>query len=362
MSDDGTAFQQFRAGLMAPTGYAFCLMIGVVAGLLLLVGLSFNQERIVGPAGAYLARDASDSDAFATREAIHLAIAPRTTMATPRLFLFGDSIVAQAFANEVALERDLHAATGTTWQASFLTTAAQSTLDEAALVDKATRRQQGVVVLPLSVTRYGYTTHELVNYYRDGRLGFRSKWADDDIRMLGEEPAFRTGIYAIDNRKFIARHLWMDLRALAHQPVPRRVDSYVLPEHINAAILAEQRVGILAALRGPMRDDDVSIRLLANTARRLKARGHILVFAEDPINAAAFEASSDRALYTAYLARSQALAARLGGFYCPLQRGGSSQSTTFADYFHVKDAREQSRLRLILADCVAAAVRGGTPA
>ena len=320
-----------------------------------------TPSALAGPLGQYVPRASDDAEGFATRDAYQLADPGTPAGTRPRLYVIGNSLVAQAFASAPALEHDLRNVTGRDWNLYVMTTPLQGPLDEAALADYATSRHSGTVVLSIGFDRLYSDRDYLLRYYKMGRLGFRSEFADNMVRQyLDTRPRRHTGIFLVDNRNFVLRNATMTgLRMLTRQPAEQKIDIYVFRQtDIKLSTYSRE---ILASLRATYRHDGVAVKLLENTAAMLKERGNRIVFYQTTISDDLLTNPADRERYQIHLANSAALAKRLGGYYCEAPAAAKPPPQAYRDYYHIDDPVWQEKLRVTLAHCVAAANRERTP-
>lgn len=349
----------FWDGFTAPTRLSLGLMVASLLATVLVAGLMVTPERLAGSLGDYLPRSTKDTEAFATREALILASPAAAADTRPHLYLIGNSLMAHALASEPGMTRVMKDRTGTDWSVHFLTTPLQGPIDEAAFADVATKQRPGVVVLALGFERFGAAASEYLQYYDMARLGFRSDWADDQVRMLGGKPTKRTGIYAVDNRNFLIRNAaTMALRVVTGRAPERRIDAYLLGPRLTDKELVDRRIEIIKILRKGVEPDKLALDLLAETTKRLKARGNRVVYLELPVSPALLTAPADRALYDSYLAKAPAIAAKLGGEFCRPGPEAHPGPAAFPDFFHVDDRKAQALLREELAACIARGSQG----
>lgn len=349
------SLKAFWDGFTQSSLLAIALMALAFAGMAVVFALGVNPVVLSGPLGQYVPRGTGDNEAFATIEAFKLAYRPDPADADkPHIYLIGNSIVAQAFASEPGMARDLQAATGEPWAAHMLTTPYQGPLDEAALADHATRNHPGVVVLSISFDRFGQSRDDYLRLNKMARLGLRSDWSDGQVaEILQQRPRRATGYYVADNRKFVMLNATSaGLRLLAQRPAVRRVDSYIRTDGTSDD--AERYRGeILQHLRRAYKTDQLGLDLVRMTVTRLKERGARLVFFEVPMSSALFTDPADRQRYERFLAVSPKLVADLGGYYCRPSAADTPPAEAFPDYFHVADPAWQAKLRQVLARCVA---------
>lgn len=349
----GLHLQAFWAGFTQPNPFSFLLMLAVFCGTVAVLVVCARPALFVGTLGDYIPRSSDNDEAFATIEALRLADPHRPVGNASRLFVLGNSRIAQTFANDKLLKKDLQNVTHKDWDVFFLTTGRQGALDETALADYATKRQPGVVVLSVSFDRYENDVHEYMKYYRMSRIGYRSDWADEQVRdILHQRPRRRTGIYIVDNRRFILLNASSTaLRLLAHKPAHRKIDSYIFEQ--NPRRLALYRSEILKSLRLNHKPGKLGVSFLEDTTRRLKQRGNRVVLFDIPISAAILTNPVDRERYATHLKEAAALSAKLGARYCRPTAEDMPPSDAYRDYYHIADPASQERLRMVLARCVA---------
>ncbi len=283
----------FWAGFTQPTRVALFMMPVVLGLTCLTIFNSVTPAALAGSLGRYLPIAGDDANGFATREALRIAHGNEVPVGSSHIFIPGNSIIAQAFASDLKLKQNLEVETGKSWNVTFLTTPLQGALDEIALLDVATRKHPGVVVLSASPDRLNSDVNHLLKYYRYGRLGFRSERADQQVEHILKAPPRRhTGIYLVDNRPFFSWNgLPMAQRAIARWPAQRKIDIYLLPQ-----TAASQRKLKAEALKNH-RPGQVAVSLLTDSVAFLKARGNRILFFRVPISPATLTSPRDRQLY-----------------------------------------------------------------
>lgn len=356
----GEVGSAFWSGFTTPSLFALVVMVVAFVATALGVFVGVTPTQLAGPLAPYLARGSTDAEGFATSEAYKLAYGPKTVGGPPRLYIIGNSLIAQALASDERMTADMHRATRRDWDVRFLISPLQGALDEAALADYATRQTPGIVMLSSGFDRLGSDTAELLKYYRMARLGFRSEWPDEQVRsILNARPRRTTGNFLFDNRFFFIRNASMiSLRYATRQPAEYRIDSYVFKQ--TDIKLSTYSTEILNNLKANYRPGKIAVDLLTDTATRLKARGNRIVLFEAPISPALLANPVDRERYEIHLQEMARLSANLGAYYCRLPDGVAVPPSIFRDYYHIADPAWQARLRARLAECVADVTRGET--
>ena len=339
-------------GCTQPTRFSFLLMIVVLVSTTLLMVVGVTPRTLAGPLGDYVPRSAENDEAFATIQALRLADPQAPVGKAPRVYVIGNSRIAQTFASDEKLKHSLQTLTHRDWDVFFLTTGRQGALDETALAEFATKRQPGVVILSASFDRYEDDVAELMKYYRMARIGYRSDWADEQVRqILHTRPRSRTGIYLVDNRKFFLLNAGAaSLRLVSQTPAERKIDAYIYKQ--NAHKLATYRATILKSLRINYIPKKLSVSILADTVRRLQERGNKVILFDVPVSSELVSSDADRKRYAIHLQGAAALSSRLGAYYCRPSDEATPPPQAYRDYFHIADPAVQEQMRMLLAQCV----------
>jgi len=348
----------FWTGFVQPTRFALLLMIATFTAGTLAMGLGITPSTLAGRLGDYIPKNFADSDAFLTIRMFRMAENTAAPDGTPNLYVVGDSRMAHALASESGLETALHTATGRSWHAEMLTTPQQMVLDASALIDTVTKGKPGIVVMAIGAGRLTSSKEDELHFYRMARLGFRSKWQDEQVRLLGEKPRRVTGNYVIDNRNFLLRNASNTVRNLVYYGPPvRRIDAYTIGVRFSPKEWKFFHDTVLSDLRtAANRPDPTTIRLLEDTARRLEARGNRLIVFEPPISDRTFTNEGDRRDYQNYIKLAADLTKRMGGYYC-LPSDVHPPASAFADFHHLTNPYWQGRLRIALSKCIEAATK-----
>jgi hypothetical protein len=347
------------AGFTQPSLFALCTIAIMSVATVVAAFILVTPEKLSGPFGAYLVTTSEDVEGAATKNAYILVDPRKPITITPHLYVVGNSLIAQAFADGPKLDKALEADTGKTWQTYFMTTGSQGPLDEAALVDYATMHQPGVVVLPINFDRFDDDVKEMMKFYRMGRLGFRSDLADNQVKhILKQRPRRKTGVFIVDNRFFFLRNASiMGLRFLTQQPAEQKIDAFVFRP--VAKKLVTYKRDIVGSLRENYQHPELATALLESTAQTIRERGSRMVFFQVPISKILLDNPADYQRYLTHLAKSEELAKRLGGVYCKPPGDAVLPTNLFSDYYHLANPVWQDKMRKILARCVADVQREG---
>jgi hypothetical protein len=339
----------FVRGFIAPSAFALWLMLATFLATGATILTIFSPQFLAGPIGTYLPRSSKDTEAFATREALKLAV---NQSEAGRIVVIGDSIVAHAFADEAALAEAMRLETGNAWDAHMLTNAMQTPLDEVAFVETAIAHQGAVIVLGLDWGRLGWIAEQIIDLESQGRIGLRSDWADTEFVLLGGTPAPRYGIYTFDNFNFFLNraHTFM-LRFLTLKPAIREIANYRSPALNTPGWLEEQRVTLVSELRKEVTDDVIALDILTRLAERLAKRKDVfLVFVSNPLNTSLLSEPGLEEIYREKFERLVAFAKTHGDAYCQLPIMLLEEE--FYDYIHLDQPEAQAEQRNALARCL----------
>ncbi len=356
--------KDFADGVMTPSRTGFAAMLAGAAVMSALALWLFSYGTLGGPAGAYVARSANDSDGLATYRALQLRVADDRR---PLLVVLGTSILSNAFASEAMLKQAVDKETGRDWEVAILTTALQSPIDQVALVqsvvgEDGARGRPVVLVIGVDTLHTGWSRQQMLDIDRTGRLGLRSDWADAEIAELGGTPRPRSWLYVRENwHFFITNGTQALLRLMVRKSAPRRFDQYAPDQPLP--LKERKRDLIVSQIRAA--DDPQSkgfLPVLEHLMNRLSAHGNIRV-------ALVHETPSPDLVKSAglqgVLVREQATYARFakaaGAAFWPLLDTPDITADAYHDDLHIGDEKTQARLRARLAARVAGLISGAKP-
>ncbi len=333
------------ASFFAMTGFAFWF---------------FSENTITGPTGQYLLRSPSDHAAHASLRALQLS---KTPVDRPRFIVLGTSSLAHAIASEVLLTEELVQQTGMEWDVSILTTALQSPLEETALAELAIGPPGGtnpvVVATGVNMLKQSWTKQRIFDTDAEPRLGIRSVWADDILKDLGGMPRSRTGIYAIDNYRFVVINGFESLLRFALQkPAMRKLDVFASNKHVN--VQPDARDAIVEKIRRGLSDSSTYHFVAEALLKRLSTRPDMRVLQlEEPISPDFLQSEN---LMGDYIRTNQQFAqwgTQNNAPYLALLDNLPLSGNDFGDIVHIVDSNAQKRIRETLARDVARRIKAG---
>ena len=334
-----------------PSALAFATFgLSLVATLALCLWF-FSEATIGGWYGRYLPRSSIDDDGFATREALRAA---RDVSSHPILIVLGSSTVAQAVGSGQELEREILVQTGQTWQVVVLTTAGQGPAEQFALIDRALENQGPdsppvLVAVGFGPQRMRWTPERTLEFAALRRIGLRSEWEDDEVRLLGGAPLVQTGFYPWDNRNFLlingSRAL---VRLVLRQPAIRKVD-YFARGH-QGPETQEVRDTRGARIRDSFPDRERYYTQISRLAAKVATRPNTsLVFLEETISPDMIKDQSLAAIYD-QMRRELAEMAQLQPFrFWPVTTEARLTIAHYHDDLHLHPGEAQDILRTIIA-------------
>lgn len=345
-------------GFVTPSAFALWLMLATFLTTAALVLTLFSPQILVGPMGIYLPRSAKDTEAFATREVLQLAL---QTSAAERMVIIGDSVVAHAFADDQALAATMQENTGQAWDVHILTTALQTPIDEVAFAETAITQQGAVIVIGLDWERLSWTAERIIELQVKGRIGIRSDWADNELALLDETPMPYYGVYPVDNLNFFLRraHTFV-MRLLLQRPAIREIANYRNPELKTPDGLEQQRTYLVSELRKLADTSDfIALDILTRLAEQLNKRDDVmLVFFENPLNPSLLSEPDLPQIHRDHFEKLADFAKTHGDVYC--QSPATHSSENFYDYTHLDEAQSQAEQRNALAACISRAFKQRT--
>ena len=355
------AARAFWTGFTEPSRLGLTMTAAGFAVMLAVALWFFSIPTLSGPLGKYLPRSERDSEGFATQLALHLHQTPQRH---PRLLILGSSATANAIAAEEPLARELRERTGMDWEVHMLTTPLQSLLEQMALIEVALGpenedRLPTVVAVGVSMSRQAWTRETLLNLDREGRIGIRSTWADDEVRALGGEPRQRTGFYVADNYHFVfANGCESLLRLLTGLPARRRIDAFAPPKPIPV----EKRLRDLVAakIQNGLKDNSAFVQVMDSLRRHIAGRRNVrLVQIEEAISPGLLQSRNLESAQAAVAARFTADGERTGTPYLPIISDAALDDSAYNDDLHIADPGAQARVRSALAARIAGLVQQG---
>ncbi|MBT8416138.1 MAG: hypothetical protein KJO42_01735, partial [Silicimonas sp.] len=258
----------------------------------------------------------------------------------PGVVVLGDSLMVYCIDEEI-LGASLENASEThDIQGLLFATPNQSTYEMAAIVDQANLAPGSVVLIGLSQGLFVKPTGTkpesiLTQILENPRLPFQSVVLDEEARLAGAHPPFRTGMHAIDNSGFyIARKTALVKHVvLGAEPYGDPLTAHWLPFVDNPEFHAEEREQVGDTLKFYLENSEENFAILARMIERERARrGTRFVIVQAPINPGWSDVAEGAALFDRFVSDAAAFSRQVGAPYLQVSAGQSWESADFFDY------------------------------
>lgn len=173
-----------------------------------------------------LMTDERDEFGFLTAYAFHLRHDPPKS---PTVVLVGASGFQHAIPSAKVMSEMLSEKLGRPARVSNMTIGGCTLWESASIIDFLDDRVQGVYVVNVSMSKLGWPDSRMEFLSQSPRLGFSTELFDEEVREAGYRPSSRTGIYALDNFKFLLARL-KSLRNIVIGPV--KISRYSPTAHV----------------------------------------------------------------------------------------------------------------------------------
>lgn len=339
----------FRRGLTVPSMLSTILCLGLAASYLgSLFGL-VNETVMLRYGDRFLAEDDTDYDYFVTRETIRMK---RASVDTPVLVITGASTTRCAL-----LQPDLEEAYGIRGEQLprlfKLCGSGQPVVGSVALWDVIPDGARGFLVVGVSPGTLWHGTTQLVDDYRDGRLGMNTPQLFDILAREGQPLPFRTGIYGLDHARFLLSRGTLPLKRATQGFTPLvQAESYHNKEPLDAkdrAKVVKRLTAQLSLVRPEETIDD--LHTLRTGIQKLRGRTSLeIIFLETPVSSACVEKGQLRPMFERVNAQVAELAKELGASYVNLNTELSIPDSAFHDMVHVRDPEWTARCAQCVVD------------
>jgi hypothetical protein len=350
----GGPLADFLAGLVRPSAIALgvaSLVVLVATGALLAI---LVPSRLTHGLDRYLFGVGDDEYVQVTMDVLRLR---SRSSGAPLVAIVGASVGMGAIL-ERDLARVLRSEMAPDVEVREFATARQTLWESAAIIEMIPRGTAGALILEVGPSRFTRTADDLDSLYRRPRLGFRSALLDRAARRAGFRPPPLTGIYALDNRLFIAPRLPTALRNVIKDRLglPLPTYRYRYPNRVAEADLwneiatrvSDRFVDYQKLMRSNLPVLDSLIALV-----RARTRMTVVVL-EHPMNPRFVRDWLGPSLYRYHRSQLRRFAATRGVAYLELQPALDFAESDFYDWAHLKTAAIARRFTQALADTLPA--------
>ncbi|MBT6146790.1 MAG: hypothetical protein HOH74_15230 [Gemmatimonadetes bacterium] len=232
---------------------------------------------------ALFASSARDYDLFASTRVLGLS---ETNQSGRRLLVLGGSTTRAAFLKR-HLRQSLESAGFGDVEVVKLCTGRQKLWDTLAFVESVPKESTGVILVGVSPGLFAASNEDLRTSMSSSRLAFRSTIVSQLAVARGISPIQRrTGIYALDNARFLWGRVKIMYNNLRSGQVPRIVDSWYVGRKPVGRRQYEIRAKAIESRMSRYQQNYLSnIAVLSTIAERVRSHTQMeLVFVDVPIN------------------------------------------------------------------------------
>ncbi len=345
-------------GLSTPSALAFRAFLASFLATIAFCCWFFTEDVLSGPMGRYLARSSLDAEGSATHAALRAGHFPPRH---PRLFVVGDSKIAQAVASGVALRDLVQKATGRDLEMVELATPLQSPTDQFALLDRALASQSAdsppaLIILGTGIDQLRWNNATALKYAERPRLGLRSDWQDAEITALGGTPKVRTGFYLWDNLPFALLNGSEALFRIAlRSPAVPEADQYA--RAVAELPQAEIRRVVGDEIRSAVRDHSEYFDQIDRLATRLERVPNTrLILIEEPLSPALIADQALEPLRDGFDIRMRTFIGGRNIAYWPIAKEAGLAVEDYFDDLHINVGAAQTRIQAAIAAHVVAMI------
>ena len=322
------------------------LVIIVAINLSGVVGLLLGLETLMIHGGdRLLAENPFDQDIYVTSEALRLS---RSDSSRPFVAVLGGSSVRHMFFKD-DLQRQLRDLTQNVVDVYNLTTSRQSIWEMVTLVDMIPPDTKGIVVIEAALGPFAFGQGDLKDMLKTPRLGFRSRYFDEELKLAGLEPSFYTGIYSLDNYRFYMSRLSTWLTRLHSMPV-EQVESAFLGPNPHPMVQKWEGQPYSDRLNQHRNNVEANVTVLDRLARRLSQTRLKLVLLDAPVNQRFLHNFHHEEDWLDHRRRMSQFAAQHEVPFLTVVEEARVKDTDYYDYCHLTSRKAVAKITTILAD------------
>lgn len=277
----------FICGVTGPSLTSLVIVISLNLIVFFSLSLLITPAFMMGDGHHYLMQDPWDRNVSSTAKILSIRKSE-----TPDIVVLGDSLTVHCVAGEERLARMVTSKMGKAPSAVFdLSVPGQTSWEMAAIVEKLPPQFDGVLIIGIGPGLLSYGVEELKDIVANPRLGFLSKALEQEAGFSGLSGPSRTGIYFIDNWRFLSARRYFIARNLfvtGAQPTGDIFDDVNKPESPDRQNFIEQEIDDLPWLMQEYElnkniNFDVIQRIVVNLRKRSNAS---FILMEAPYNPA----------------------------------------------------------------------------
>lgn len=345
------AWREFWDGLTRPSAgaiiLAFALNVTLFVGLTVWVDVSFFQSDFAW----YLATRDLDLDVYTTVDAMRMS---QRQSDDPLVVVLGASATIDSVDGEL-LERSLHEITQRDHTVYKLTTGGQDLWDSMMLAGAIPRGSRGIVAIATPPGRFVTDRKTLESLGISPRIGLPSPWLDEELEHYGLEPPNRTGIYVIDQDKFLCARVPFLLRNLVMGPIPRSEMPTIGRDPISEEKWKLRTPPLIKGLSVWPTNIEDNLQVLARLIRHLRETTEVTVLLiEPPVSPRLLREPGMDELFSRHRQRLQLFSEEQDCPYVDISNEIGVVEDDFRDWFHLRNEETAAQYTALLAGHMAA--------
>jgi hypothetical protein len=345
------AWREFWNGLIQPSAgaivLAFALNIALFVGLTIWVDASFFKTDFAW----YLATRDLDLDVYTTVDAMRMS---QRQSDDPLVVVLGASATIDSVDGEL-LERSLHEITQRNQTVYKLTTGGQDLWDSMMLAGAIPKGSRGIVAIATPPGRFVDGRKTLESLAISPRIGVPSPWLDEELGHYGIETPYRTGIYLIDQDKFLCARVPFLLRNLVTGPIPRSEMPTIGKEPMSDEKWEERTPPLVKGLNLWPTNVEDNLQVLARLIAHLRETTEVnVLLIEPPVNPRLLREPGMDELFHRHRQRLQAFSASHDLPYVDISEEIGVIEDDFRDWFHLRNEETAAEYTVRLAGHMAA--------
>lgn len=337
MTHSGRGWENFRRGLVEPSAVA--LVVAILTSISLFGTLVMTVDaELVANSTPYLAYGPHDDGLEATAQAIELRSIPADR---PLLAFVGASSTRESLIPAEDLARELRARTGHDVHVLDMTMGGETGWEMVTLAEGMAQRDGGVVVMGVNPFLFLYGRDDLADLMTNPRIGVTSSTIDAEARRLGIDVPTRTGVYALDNRRFLLSRFPFLRQNLFDGPVDHERYRFDFDEPADEEEWTVIASGIDERMQTVRTRRDSHLGVLGPFIERVREAGSQVIILEPPINPRLVALMGQG--YEEHQTAIAGFARSVGARYWRLNEAVGLTEEDYVDYGHLGNAAARER-------------------
>ncbi len=339
----GDGWDQFRRGLVESSGSSLLLTLAVASTILILFFTLFVPIMVRDLDPGYWAANARDHDVFTTAKLLNLGTSEEPDLL---LAIIGASVTRSSFGTEEQIEAAFTDRYGIAVDVENLSTSRQSLWEHLAILRMIAGHRPTIAIVGIGPIRFTADEARMREIVENPRVGIRLPGLDEQAAAMGVDPPRRTGLYAVDNWRFVIARLDSLAINLRRGPLRQDEQPYLGREKKDRDEFNEHSRLVAARLDRFEANFDNNLAVLDTMQQQFGRREDLqLVFVEHPVNPDFVDQFMGRGDYADYLQRMQRWSKASGAHYWRIALDQEIGREHYYDWAHIRTAVAKARLR-----------------